>query len=90
MAEEDETESDPTETGLIAKLKSNKKLMIGVTLLFIILIGGAAYYFILGDKPKEEVVDLDKKDESTEKNTVKPTFEKVNKYSLKSFFSLLN
>ena len=86
MAEEDTTESDSTETGLIAKLKSNKKLMIGVALLFIILIGGAAYYFILDDKPKEEVVDLEKKDESTKKDAVKITFEKVNKYSLKTFF----
>jgi flagellar basal body-associated protein FliL len=86
MAEEDTEESDSTETGLIAKLKSNKKLMIGVALLFIILLGGAAYYFILVDKPKEEVVDLDKKDESTEEDAVVPTFEKVNKYFLKTFF----
>ena len=86
MAEEDTAESDSTETGLIAKLKSNKKLMIGVALLFIILICGAAYYFILVEKPKEEVVDLEKKDESTEKDAVKSKFEKVNKYSLKTFF----
>jgi flagellar basal body-associated protein FliL len=86
MAEEDTAESDSTETGLIAKLKSNKKLMIGVALLFIILIGGAAYYFILVDKPKEEVVDLEKKDESVEEDAVKQTFEKVNKYFLKTFF----
>ncbi|HIF03554.1 MAG TPA: hypothetical protein EYQ84_09820 [Nitrospinaceae bacterium] len=86
MAEEDTTEPDSTETGLIAKLKSNKKLMIGVALLFVILIGGAAYYFILVDKPKENVVDLEKKDESTEEDVVKVTFEKVNKYSLKTFF----
>ena len=79
MAEEDTAESDSTETGLIAKLKSNKKLMIGVALLFIILIGGAAYYFILVDKPKEEMVDLEKKDESTKEDAVIPTFEKVNK-----------
>ena len=86
MAEEDTTESDSTETGLISKLKSNKKLMIGVTLLLIILIGGAVYYFILVDKPKEEVVDLEKKNKSTEEDTDKPTFEKVNKYFLKTFF----
>ena len=86
MAEEDTTESDSTETGLIAKLKSNKKLMIGVALLFIILIGGAAYYFILVDKPKEEIVDLEKKDASTKEDAVIPTFEKDNKYSLKTFF----
>ena len=87
MAEEDTAESDSTETGLIAKLKSNKILIVGVALLLIILIGGAAYYFILVDKPKEEVVDLEKKDKSTEEDAVKPTFEKVNKYSLKTFFS---
>jgi flagellar basal body-associated protein FliL len=87
MAEEDTAESDSTETGLIAKLKSNKILIVGVALLLIILIGGAAYYFILVDNPKDEVVDLEKKDKSTEEDAVKPTFEKVNKYSLKTFFS---
>ena len=52
MAEDDKTESDDSEPSLIAKLKSDKKLMFmvgGGALLLLLLIGGAAYYFLSGD-----------------------------------------
>ena len=58
-AKDDATESDGSETGLIAKIKSDKKLMImvgGGALLLLLLIGGAAYYFLSGDEAKTDVV----------------------------------
>ena len=56
--EGDATESDGSDKGLIAKIKSDKKLMImagGGALLLLLLIGGAAYYFLSGDETKSDV-----------------------------------
>ena len=99
MAEDDTTESDTNEPSLIAKLKSDKKLMImvgGGALLHLLLIGGAAYYFLSGDETKSDVVKEEGVDSETESalgeggdtssELVQPKFEKVHMYSLKSFF----
>ena len=99
MAEDDTTESDTSEPSLIAKLKSDKKLMImvgGGVLLLLLLIGGAAYYFLSGDEPKSDVVTEEGVDLETEgdlgegddaaSGLVQPKFEKVHMYPLKSFF----
>ena len=99
MAEDDTTESDSSEPSLIAKLKSDKKLMImvgGGALLLLLLIGGAAYYFLSGDETKSGVVTEEGVDSETEgalgegdddaSGLVKPKFEKVHMYPLKSFF----
>ena len=99
MAEDDKTESDNSEPSLIAKLKSDKKLMImvgGGALLLLLLIGGAAYYFLSGDETKSDVVTEEGVDSETEgalgegddaaSGLVQPKFEKVHMYPLKSFF----
>ena len=98
-AKGDATESDGSETGLIAKIKSDKKLMImvgGGALLLLLLIGGAAYYFLSGDETKSDVVMEEGVDSETEgalgegddaaSGLVQPKFEKVHVYPLKSFF----
>ena len=99
MAEDDKTESDDSEPSLIAKLKSDKKLMFmvgGGALLLLLLIGGAAYYFLSGDETKSDVVTEEGVDSETEgalgegdddaSGLVQPKFEKVHVYLLKSFF----
>jgi flagellar basal body-associated protein FliL len=99
MAEDDKTESDDSEPSLIAKLKSDKKLMFmvgGGALLLLLLIGGAAYYFLSGDETKSDVVTEEGVDSETEgalgegddaaSGLVQPKFEKVHVYPLKSFF----
>ena len=99
MAEDDKTESDSSEPSLIAKLKSDKKLMImvgGGALLLLLLIGGAAYYFLSGDETKSDVVTEEAGDSETEgalgegdnatSGLVQPKFEKVHMYPLKTFF----
>ena len=99
MAEDDKTESDDSEPSLIAKLKSDKKLMFmvgGGALLLLLLIGGAAYYFLSGDETKSDVVTEEGVDSETEgalgegddaaSGLVQPKFEKVHMYPLKSFF----
>ena len=99
MAEDDKTESDDSEPSLIAKLKSDKKLMFmvgGGALLLLLLIGGAAYYFLSGDEPKKDVVTEEGVDSETEdglgevddsgSGLAQPKFEKVHMYPLKSFF----
>ena len=99
MAEDDTTESDTSEPGLIAKLKSDKKLMImvgGGALLLLLLIGGAAYYFLSGDETKSDVVTEEGVDSETEgdlgegddaaSGLVQSKFEKVHMYPLKPFF----
>ena len=99
MAEDDKTESDDSEPSLIAKLKSDKKLMFmvgGGALLLLLLIGGAAYYFLSGDETKSDVVTEEEVDSETEgaleegddaaSGLVQPKFEKVHMYPLKSFF----
>ena len=99
MAEDDKTKSDDSEPSLIAKLKSDKKLMFmvgGGALLLLLLIGGAAYYFLSGDETKSDVVTEEGVDSETEgalgegddaaSGLVQPKFEKVHVYSLKSFF----
>ena len=98
MAEDDKTESDDSEPSLIAKLKSDKKLMFmvgGGALLLLLLIGGAAY-FLLGDETKRDVVTEEGVDSETEgflgegddaaSGIVQPKFDKVHMYPLKSFF----
>ena len=98
-AKDDTTESDGSETGLIAKIKSDKKLMImvgGGALLLLLLIGGAAYYFLSGDETKSDVVKEEGVDSETEgalgeggdaaSGLVQSKFEKVHMYSLKPFF----
>ena len=99
MAEDDKTESDDSEPSLIAKLKSDKKLMFmvgGGALLLLLLIGGAAYYFLSGDETKSDVVTEEGVDSETEgalgegddaaSGLVQSKFEKVHMYPLKSFF----
>ena len=99
MAEDDKTESDDSEPSLIAKLKSDKKLMFmvgGGALLLLLLIGGAAYYFLSEDETKSDVVTEEGVDSETEgalgegddaaSGLVQPKFEKVHMYPLKSFF----
>jgi len=98
-AKDDATESDGSETGLIAKIKSDKKLMNmvgGGALLLLLLIGGAAYYFLSGDETKSDVVTEEGVDSETEgalgegddaaSGLVQSKFEKVHMYPLKSFF----
>ena len=98
-AKDDATESDGSEPGLIAKIKSDKKLMImvgGGALLLLLLIGGAAYYFLSGDETKSDVVKEEGGDSETEgalgeggdaaSGLVQSKFEKVHMYPLKSFF----
>ena len=68
-AKDDATESDGSETGLIAKIKSDKKLMImvgGGALLLLLLIGGAAYYFLSSDTTKDEVATEEEVDSGSE------------------------
>ena len=99
MAEDDTTEPDSNKPSLIAKLKSDKKLMImvgGGALLLLLLIGGAVYYFLSGDETKSDVVQKEGVDSETEgalgegddtaSGLVQPKFEKVHMYPLKSFF----
>ena len=92
-AKDDTTESDGSETGLIAKIKSDKKLMImvgGGALLLLLLIGGAAYYFLSGDETKEEGVASETEGavegDDAASGLVQSKFEKVYMYPLKSFF----
>ena len=98
-AKGDATESDGSETGLIAKIKSDKKLMImvgGGALLLLLLIGGAVYYFLSGDETKGDVATEEVVDSETEgalgegddaaSGLVQSKFEKVYMYPLKSFF----
>ena len=92
-AKDDTTESDGSETGLIAKIKSDKKLMImvgGGALLLLLLIGGAAYYFLSGDETKEEGVASETEGavegDDAASGLVPSKFEKVHMYPLKPFF----
>ena len=98
-AKDDTTESDGSETGLIAKIKSDKKLMImvgGGALLLLLLIGGAAYYFFSGDETKGDVATEEEVASETEgaleggddaaSGLVPSKFEKVHVYPLKPFF----
>ena len=92
-AKDDTTESDGSETGLIAKIKSDKKLMImvgGGALLLLLLIGGAAYYFLSGDETKEEGVASETEGavegDDAASGLVPSKFEKVHMYPLESFF----
>ena len=98
-AKDDATESGGSETGLIARIKSDKKLMImvgGGALLLLLLIGGAAYYFLSGDETKSDVVTEEGVDPEAEgalgeggdaaSGLVQSKFEKVHMYPLKSFF----
>ena len=96
-AKDDTTESDGSETGLIAKIKSDKKLMImvgGGALLLLLLIGGAAYYFLSGDETKGDVATEEGVASETEgavegdaaSGLVPSKFEKVHVYPLKPFF----
>ena len=97
-AKDDTTESDGSETGLIAKIKSDKKLMImvgGGALLLLLLIGGAAYYFLSGDETKGDVATEEGVASETEgavegddaaSGLVPSKFEKVHMYPLKPFF----
>ena len=105
MAEEDQVakdneavESDGENTGLIAKIKSDKKLLMmvgGGALILLLLIGGTAYYFLSGDETKIDIKteeggesetgeDL-AVDESTGES-LQVNFESVHMYPLKSFF----
>ncbi|MCL0046293.1 flagellar basal body-associated FliL family protein [Nitrospinaceae bacterium] len=99
MAEDDKTESENSEPSLIAKLKSDKKLMImvgGGALLLLLIIGGVTYYFLSGDETKSDVVTEEGVDLETEgalgegedaaSGLVQSKFEKVHMYPLKSFF----
>ena len=105
MAEEDQaptegdaTESDGSDKGLIARIKSDKKLMImagGGALLLLLLIGGAAYYFLSGDETNVDVATEEEVDSRSEGEGGEPAdesaeaglqFEKVPLYPLKSFF----
>ena len=68
-AKDDATESGGSETGLIARIKSDKKLMImvgGGALLLLLLIGGAAYYFLSEDETKSDVVKEEGVDSGSE------------------------
>ena len=97
-AKDDTTESDGSETGLIAKIKSDKKLMImvgGGALLLLLLIGGAAYYFFSSDETKgdagiEEGVASETEGavegDDAASGLVTSKFEKVHMYPLESFF----
>jgi len=97
-AKDDATESDGSETGLIAKIKSDKKLMImvgGGALLLLLLIGGAAYYFLSSDTTKDEVDSGSELDQALDalgegddaaSESAQSGFEKVHMYPLKSFF----
>ena len=92
-AKDDTTESEGSETGLIAKIKSDKKLMImvgGGALLLLLLIGGAAYYFLSGDETKEEGVASETEGavegDDAASGLVPSKFEKVHMYPLKPFF----
>ena len=98
-AKDDTTESDGSETGLIAKIKSDKKLMImvgGGALLLLLLVGGAAFYFLSGDETKGDVATEEGVAPETEgalgegddaaSGLVQSKFEKVYMYPLKSFF----
>ncbi len=100
-AKGDEAEVEGGIAGLIAKIKSDKKLMImvgGGALLFLLLIGGGAYYFLAGDESKDEA-SLESGDSATSDSTDGSegegetaqesdgvSFEKVHMYRLKSFF----
>mgnify|MGYP003972150115 FL=1 len=100
MAEdEQEKEVDGDKLSLIAKIKSDKKLMImvgGGALLLFLLIGGAVYYFLSGDEkkgdvPTEETTDPNSKEtlgegDGTTNLLTQPNFEQVYMYPLKSFF----
>ena len=97
-AKGDTTESDGSETGLIAKIKSDKKLMImigGGALLLLLLIGGAAYYFFSSDETKGDAAIEEGVASETEgavegddaaSGLVPSKFEKVHMYPLKPFF----
>jgi flagellar basal body-associated protein FliL len=96
-AKDDTTESDGSETGLIAKIKSDKKLMImvgGGGLLLLLLIGGAAYYFLSDDEIKSDVATEGVASETegavegddAASGLVPSKFEKVHMYPLKPFF----
>ena len=97
-AKGDTTESDGSETGLIAKIKSDKKLMImvgGGALLLLLLIGGAAYYFFSSDETKGDAAIEEGLASETEgavegddvaSGLVTSKFEKVHMYPLESFF----
>ena len=88
-AKDDATESDGSETGLIAKIKSDKKLMImvgGGALLLLLLIGGAAYYFLSGDETKSDVVKEEGVDSGSELDQALDTLGEGDMYPLKSFF----
>jgi flagellar basal body-associated protein FliL len=98
MAEDDQTTED-IKPGLIAKIKSDKKIMIMVgvgSLLLLLLIGGVAYYFFSGDEVKNNAEtnieggsDSEEglvEDDGTPNEAPQKKFEKVHMYSLKSFF----
>ncbi len=96
-AENDKTKTDGEDTGLIARIKSDKKLMMmvgGGALVLLLLVGGAAYFFLSGDDAKVDIVEEDGGDSGTEdiaanepvSESLQPNFERVHMYPLKSFF----
>ena len=96
--EKDAAESDGENTGLIARIKSDKKLMMmvgGGALLLLLLVGGAAYFFLSGDDSKVDVKVEEGVEPETEEGlaegepaseSIQANFERVHMYSLKSFF----
>ena len=68
-AKGDEAETEGGKEGLIARIKSDKKLMImagGGVLLLLLIIGGAAYYFLSNDTTKDDVASEGEVDSGTE------------------------
>ena len=96
--EKDAAESDGENTGLIARIKSDKKLMMmvgGGALLLLLLVGGAAYFFLSGDDAKVDVKVEEGVESETEEGlaegepaseSIQANFERVHMYSLESFF----
>jgi flagellar basal body-associated protein FliL len=96
--ENDATESDGENTGLIARIKSDKKLMMmvgGGALLFLLLVGGAAYFFLSGDNAQvdnkvEEGIDSITEEglgvDESASESLELNFERVHMYPLNSFF----
>ena len=72
--DKDAAESDGENTGLIARIKSDKKLMMmvgGGALLLLLLVGGAAYYFLSGDDAKVDVKVEEGVESETEEGSAK-------------------
>ena len=96
--EKDATGSEGENTGLIARIKSDKKLMMmvgGGALLLLLLVGGAAYFFLSSDDAKVDVKVEEGVESETEEGlaegepaseSIQANFERVHMYPLKSFF----